>query len=105
MQAVPIQMSAAIQITARTGIGTSKLATTAPWGIHHANRLVRGLRSQSFECLTLSLATITQSAQQEASVSPERSACIGGHGTEPSEQNTQHSPGFGRSIEPQPVHL
>jgi hypothetical protein len=34
---------------------------------------------------------------------PERSACIGGHGTEPYEQNTQQLPGFGRSLTPQPV--
>jgi hypothetical protein len=36
---------------------------------------------------------------------PERSAWIGGHGTEPYEQNTQQSPRLGRSIAPQPVHL
>jgi hypothetical protein len=38
-------------------------------------------------------------------VSPERSAWIGGHGTEPYEQNTQQSPGFGRSVAPQPVQV
>jgi hypothetical protein len=46
------------------------------------------------------------SAQQEsASVSPYRCPWIGGHGTEPKEQNTQQSPSFGRSITPQPEHL
>jgi hypothetical protein len=45
-------------------------------------------------------------AQQEpARDSPKRSAWIGGHGTEPYEQNTQQSPDCGRSIVPQPVHL
>jgi len=29
---------------------------------------------------------------------------IGGHGTVPQEQKTQQSPGFGRSIVPQPRH-
>jgi hypothetical protein len=44
-------------------------------------------------------------AQQEAApLSPERSACIGGHATEPYEQNTQQSPGFGLSFVPQPPH-
>jgi hypothetical protein len=31
-------------------------------------------------------------------------ACIGGHFTEPNEQNTQQSPGLGRSRAPHPVH-
>jgi hypothetical protein len=31
------------------------------------------------------------------------SACLGGQGTEPKEQNTQQSPLFGRSRLPQPV--
>src|SRR6266700_1244240 len=31
-------------------------------------------------------------------------ACIGGHLTEPYEQNTQQSPAFGRSRAPQPAH-
>src|SRR5262245_15589565 len=30
-------------------------------------------------------------------------ACIGGHGTEPYEQNTQQSPGFGLSFSPHPL--
>jgi len=34
-----------------------------------------------------------------------RLAWIGGHGTEPYEQNTQQSPGFGRSVAPQPVQV
>jgi hypothetical protein len=33
------------------------------------------------------------------------SFCTGGHETEPYEQNTQQSPGFGRSVVPQPVHV
>jgi hypothetical protein len=44
---------------------------------------------------------------QQASVpppAPARCACIGGHGTEPYEQKTQQSPGFGRNLSPQPVH-
>lgn len=32
------------------------------------------------------------------------SPCIGGHFTLPNEQNTQQSPGFGRSTVPHPVH-
>jgi hypothetical protein len=44
-------------------------------------------------------------AQNEAGPAlPERSACIGGHGTEPKEQNTQQSPDFGFNFIPQPVH-
>jgi hypothetical protein len=35
---------------------------------------------------------------------PRPSACTGGHGAEPYEQNTQQSPAFGRSIVPQPAH-
>jgi hypothetical protein len=34
-----------------------------------------------------------------------RLAWIGGHGTEPYEQNMQQSPGFGRSVAPQPVQV
>src|SRR5262249_16637048 len=106
MQAVPIQMSATIQMTVRAGAGTNKPATMAAWGIHHASKFVRGLRSQSFESWTISLAMITQPAQQEAvPVWAERSGWMGGHGTEPYEQNTQQSPCFGRNIAPQPVHL
>jgi len=49
---------------------------------------------------------ITQQVRQELSpLTPERSAWIGGHGTEPYEQNTQQCPCFGRNIAPQPVHL
>ena len=43
--------------------------------------------------------------QRGAPVSPERSAWIGGQGTEPYEQNTQQSPDFGRSVAPQPVQV
>jgi hypothetical protein len=35
---------------------------------------------------------------------PARSAWIGGHGTEPYEQNTQQSPDLGFNFVPQPVH-
>jgi hypothetical protein len=43
--------------------------------------------------------------EQQLAVPPEprRPAWTGGHGTEPYEQNTQQSPGFGRSMEQQPV--
>jgi hypothetical protein len=52
------------------------------------------------------LAVITQQGRKELSPpTPERSAWIGGHGTDPYEQNTQQSPCFGRSIAPQLVHL
>jgi hypothetical protein len=43
--------------------------------------------------------------QEAAPASPECSAWIGGHGTEPWEQKTQQSPGFGRSVAPQPVQV
>jgi hypothetical protein len=43
--------------------------------------------------------------QEFAPSSPERSAWIGGHGTEPKEQNTQQSPCFGRKVAPQPVQV
>jgi hypothetical protein len=43
--------------------------------------------------------------QEAAPVPPDRSAWIGGQGTEPWEQNTQQSPGFGRSVAPQPVQV
>lgn len=38
--------------------------------------------------------------QVPATLSPRRAFCIGGHGTEPKEQNTQQSPSFGRSSAP-----
>jgi|SRR5262249_5876031 hypothetical protein len=106
MHAVPIQMSAMIQIPARAGVGTKRAATMIAFGIHHADALVRGLLSQSRELWTTSFAMMGYLAQHEAApVSPERSAWIGGQGTEPKEQNTQQSPGFGRSVAPQPVHV
>ena len=75
MHAVPIQMSAMVQMTVRTGTGTNRPARIAALGIHHANRLARGLRSQSRELWTVSLAMRDYPAQQEAApVSPERSA-------------------------------
>jgi len=84
MHAVPIQMSAMIQITLLTGTATNRPARMAACGIHHANRLVRGLRSQSRERWTVSLAMPDQSVQQEAApLSRTRSAWIGGQGTEP----------------------
>jgi hypothetical protein len=46
--------------------------------------LVRQLLSQSPEVRTVSVATPDYLVQQDAALtSPERSACIGGHGTEP----------------------
>src|SRR5712691_5500215 len=57
MHAVPIQMSAMIQITLRTGTGTNRPARMAACGIRHANRLVRGLLSQSRERWTVSTRT------------------------------------------------
>src|SRR5262249_6956147 len=52
-------------------------------GIHHADALVRGLLSQSRELWT-TFAMMGYLAQHEAApVSPERSAWIGGQGTEP----------------------
>ena len=84
MHAVPIQMSAMIHIPARAGGGTKRAATIAPFGIHHADALVRGLPSQSRELWTTSFAMMGYLAQHEAApVSPDRSAWIGGHGTEP----------------------
>jgi hypothetical protein len=77
-------MSATIQMAVRTGIGTNNPTRMAPWGIHHASRLMRAPRSQSCEFWTMSLAIIIQPAQQGAVPgSPECSAWIGGHGTEP----------------------
>src|SRR5262249_56874308 len=57
--AVPIQMSAMIDIPARAGGGTKRAATIAPFGIHHADALVRGLPSQSRELWTTSFAMMT----------------------------------------------
>jgi len=84
MHAVPIQMSAMIHVPVRAGGGKKRAATMAAFGIHHANAFVRGLPSQSRELWTISFAMNDYRAQQEAApVSPERSAWIGGHGTEP----------------------
>lgn len=58
-----------------------------------------GLRARS--------ATVAPPVQQHpmVRVAPlEHSAWMGGHGTEPYEQKTQQSPGFGRNSVPQPVH-
>jgi hypothetical protein len=43
--------------------------------------------------------------EQQLAASPEpcSSAWTGGHGTDPYEQNTQQSPGFGRSMTPHPA--
>ena len=35
---------------------------------------------------------------------PARATWIGGHGTDPYEQNTQQSPGFGFRVAPQVMH-
>src|SRR5262249_10160650 len=106
-QAVPIQMSPIIQMTVRTGTGTKRA--------RHNGALRDPPREQTCTRAAEPILRVlqdmighltTQPAQQEAApVSPERSAWIGGHGTEPYEQNTQQSPCFGRSIVPQPVHL
>ena len=74
-------------------------------GKHHASRAVRRLRSQCFECCAISLAHDHSIAQQEFPGTPDRAAWIGGHGTEPYEQNTQQSPAFGRRVTPQPVQM
>jgi hypothetical protein len=80
----PIQMSAIIQIALRTGTGMNRPARMAACGIDHANRLMRGLPSQSRELWAVSLAMPDQGVQQEAApLSLARSAWIGGHGTEP----------------------
>jgi hypothetical protein len=45
---------------------------------------VRGLRSLSRVLASVSVLTVIYSAQQEAApLAPARSACIGGHGSEP----------------------
>ena len=73
-----------IHTPVRAGGGMKSVATMAAFGIHHANTLVRGLLSQSRELWTTSFAMMGYLAQHEAApVSPERSAWIGGQGTEP----------------------
>jgi hypothetical protein len=73
-----------IHIPVRAGVGKKRAATTAAFGSHHANALVRGLPSQSRELCTIAFAMTGYPGQQEVgTVSPERSAWIGGHGTEP----------------------
>ena len=57
MHAVPIQMSATIQMALRRGTARNKLTTIAPCGTHHASALVRGLRNQSRDVSTDWLAT------------------------------------------------
>jgi len=72
MHAVPIQMRAKIQITARTDTETNKPARRAALGIHHASKLACTLPSQSREVWMVAL-LITNHAQQEAAPgSPER---------------------------------
>ena len=46
---MPIQSRAIVQITARNGIGTNTPTSNAAWGIHHANKLLDVLASQSRE--------------------------------------------------------
>ena len=73
-----------IHIPVRAGEGKKSAAMMAAFGIHHANAFVRGLLSQSCELWTTSFAMMGYLAQHEAApVSPERSAWIGGQGTEP----------------------
>ena len=73
-----------IHVVARAGVGKKRPAMMAAFGIHHADALMRGLLSQSREAWTISFAMMAYPLQQEAApVSPERSAWIGGQGTEP----------------------
>src|SRR5215813_12971597 len=86
MHAVPIQMSAMIHIPARTGGATKRAATTAAFGIHHADALVRGLLSQSRELWPASFAmmVIRYSTKQDPS---HANARLGSVDTEPSRRN------------------
>jgi hypothetical protein len=94
MHAVPIHTSAIVQTAPRTATGVKRAVTMAAFGSHHASALVRAFASQSREVDSV----VGHDGSQE------RPACIGGHGTEPKEQNTQQSPGFGRRVTPQPLH-
>src|SRR5258708_11424590 len=65
MHAVPIQMRAMIQITARTDTGKNKPARMTALGIHHASKLVCTLPSQSRDVWVGELGSpITHSSRQ-----------------------------------------
>src|SRR5712664_2367589 len=104
MHAAPIQPRAMTQPAVRSDTGTNRPAKIAASGIHHASKLVRLLLSQSREVSVVGLLIADYSQHDEAPGSPARWAWIGGHGTEPYEQNTQQSRAFGFSFVPQPVH-
>jgi hypothetical protein len=61
MHAVPIQISAMIQIAVRVDTGENRQARMAVRGIHHANKLVCVLPSQSREVWTVSFAMMALS--------------------------------------------
>ena len=63
------------------------------WAAHPSQHLKRP-KGHELECRQAC------PSQQEALL-PARSACMGGHGTEPYVQNTQQSPGSGFSVSPQ----
>jgi hypothetical protein len=65
-------------------------------GVCRLGRAHRKRRRQHRDC---------QEQQEAPPPAPDRSAWIGGHGTEPEEQNTQQSPGFGRSVAPHCAHV
>ena len=105
MHAAPIHTSATIQMIIRATGSTANPRTIAACGSPQARTLARALPSQSCATCMRALVKIAYPAQQDTtSASPERCAWTGGHGEEPYEQNTQQSPGFGRSLAPQPVH-
>ena len=74
MHAVPIQMRAMIQITARKDTGTNKPARMAALGIHHASKLVCALPSQSREVWIGALVIAFYAQQEVAPGSPARTA-------------------------------
>ena len=105
MHAAPIHTSATIQMIIRATGSTANPRTIAACGSPQAKTLARALPSQSCAICIRALVKIAYPAQpQTAPASLERCACTGGPGDEPYEQKTQQSPGFGRSLAPQPVH-
>jgi len=71
------------QITARTDTGKNKAVRMTAQGIHHTNKLVCKLPNQSREVWVGAFVIACYAQQEQASGSPERTAWIGGHGTEP----------------------
>jgi len=105
MHAAPIHTSATIQMIIRATGSTANPRTIAACGSPQARTLARALPSQSCATCVGALVKTAYPAQQDATPAAlERWAWTGGHGDEPYEQNTQQSPGFGRSLAPQPVH-